>query len=349
MIRVLIVDDSAVMRELIARILTNEGRFEIVGTAANGDEAVRRVLELKPDVVTMDIFMPKMDGFEATRIIMESRPTPIVIVSASYDSRDVEKAMATLQAGAVAALEKPVAVSHPRHESMAAELARTVRLMSEVKVFRRPAVLQPVEIKPPVEHATSQAKAQIIAIGASTGGPPVLKTLLSSLPKDIGVPIAIIQHMAPGFIRGFAEWLDASSPLSVSVAANGEYVLPGRVYIAPSGLHMSIDGDRRVVLFEAAPEYGVCPAVSHLFRSIANVFRNNALGILLTGMGRDGAAELKQLKERGSITIVQDEESCVIFGMPGEAVKLGAATHVLSPEKIIQILPGLVSPWAMPR
>jgi two-component system chemotaxis response regulator CheB len=232
---------------------------------------------------------------------------------------------------------------------MAAELARIVRLMSEVKVFRRAAVLQTVETKQPAVHEPPKAKAQIVAIGASTGGPPVLKTILSSLPADIGVPIAIVQHMAQGFIRGFTEWLDVSSPLPIRVATNGEYVIPGHVYIAPSGLHMSIDGDRRVVLFEAAPEYGVCPAVSHLFRSIANVFRDNALGILLTGMGRDGAAELKQLKERGSVTIVQNEESCIVNGMPGEAVKLGAATHVLSPEKIINMIPGMVSPWSMPR
>jgi two-component system chemotaxis response regulator CheB len=349
MIRVLVVDDSALMRKILSQILQAEGVFDVVGTAADGEEALRCVEELRPDVVTMDIHMPYMDGHEATLRIMQEHPTPIVIISSSYDSNDVEKAMWALSSGALAAVEKPVAAGHPRYEHMVAELTRTVRLMSEIKVIRR----QPTPARVAAPDASAmprrEGKARIIAIGASTGGPPVLRSLFEGLPADLGVPVVLVQHIAEGFTRGLAEWLDASCPLLVNVATSGEHLAPGRVYIAPSGSHMSIDGDRRVVLLDAPPEYGVRPSVSHLFRSVASAFKDESVGVLLSGMGRDGALELKMLRDAGAVTIAQDKETSVIHGMPGEAISLGAATYVLPPEEILRMLPTLVNPWAVLR
>jgi two-component system, chemotaxis family, protein-glutamate methylesterase/glutaminase len=345
MIKVLIVEDSAVVRELLTYILSSDPDIQVIGTASNGEEAVKTVGDKKPDIVTMDINMPKMDGFEATRIIMETTPTPIVIVSASWDPKEVEKTFRAMEAGALAAVRKPVGIAHPDYKDQAKELVQTVKLMSEVKVVRRlprtrhgkdaPAGLAVIDLIP----ATTDIK--VVAIGASTGGPPVIEAILSVLPKDFCAPLLIVQHIAPGFIQGFADWLATSCRFPVRIAAHQEFPLPGHAYIAPDGVHMGMDGGGRIVLDGREPENGLRPAVSYLFRSVAEVFGKNIVGVLLTGMGKDGAYELKMMQEKGAITIAQDKASCVVYGMPGEAVHLNAATYVLSPPKIAAFLAGL--------
>jgi two-component system chemotaxis response regulator CheB len=294
----------------------------------------------------MDINMPKMDGFEATRIIMETTPTPIVIVSASWDPKEVQKTFRAMEAGALAAVRKPVGVAHPDYKDQAKELIQTIKLMSEVKVVRRhsrikhgkgiPAGLAVKDLIP----LTTDVK--VVAIGASTGGPPVIETILSRLSKDSCAPLLIVQHIAPGFVQGFADWLANSCRIPVKIATRHEFPLPGHAYIAPDGVHMGLDTSGRIVFEGSEPENGLRPAVSYLFRSVANVFGKNIVGVLLTGMGKDGAKELKMMKEKGAITIAQDEESCVVYGMPGEAVNLNAATYVLSPPKIAELLAGLL-------
>jgi two-component system chemotaxis response regulator CheB len=183
---------------------------------------------------------------------------------------------------------------------------------------------------------------KVVAIGASTGGPPAIEAILLKLPKDFCAPLLIVQHIAPGFVQGFADWLANSCRFPVGIATQNEFPLPGHAYVAPDGVHMGMEINGRIVLSKSEPENGLRPSVSYLFRSVAEVFGKNIVGVLLTGMGKDGAYELKMMKEKGAITIAQDKESCVVYGMPGEAVNLNAATYVLSPPKIAELLSGLL-------
>jgi two-component system chemotaxis response regulator CheB len=346
MIKVLIVEDSQVVRDFLTYILSSDPDIQVIGTASNGEEAIQAVRDKRPDVVTMDINMPKMDGFEATRIIMETTPTPIVIVSASWDPKEVEKTFRTMEAGALATVRKPVGIAHPDYKDQAKELIQTVKLMSEVKVIRRqsrikrgkgiPSGLAVNDLIPSITDV------KVVAIGASTGGPPAIEAILLKLPKDFCAPLLIVQHIAPGFVQGFADWLANSCRFPVGIAIQHEFPLPGHAYIAPDGVHMGMDTGGRIVFEGSKPENGLRPAVSYLFRSVAEVFGKNIVGVLLTGMGKDGAYELKMMKEKGAITIAQDKESCVVYGMPGEAVNLNAATYVLSPPKIAELLAGLL-------
>jgi two-component system chemotaxis response regulator CheB len=345
MIKVLIVDDSHVVRDFMTYVLSSDPAIKVIGTAGNGEEAVRAVREKKPDVVTMDIIMPRMDGFEATRIIMEATPTPIVIVSASWDPKEVEKTFQAIEAGALAVLEKPVGVNHPNYERRAKELIKTVKLMSEVKVVRRKRegkhrtdIPETAAIGTPMSEMMD---IKAVAIGASTGGPQAIETILSGLPKDFPAPLLVVQHIAAGFVQGFADWLASASGLPVKIAAHGEYCRPGHGYIAPDDVQMGMDIAGRISLNKSEPENGLRPSVSYLFRSVAAVCGKNTVGVLLTGMGKDGAYELKLMKEKGAITIAQDKESCIVFGMPGEAVALNAAAYILSPVKIAEFLSGL--------
>jgi two-component system chemotaxis response regulator CheB len=345
MIKVLIVEDSQVILDLLIFILSSDPAIQVIGTARDGEEAVRAVMEKRPDVVTMDIVMPNMDGFEATRIIMETTPTPIVIVSASWDPHEVEKTFRAMEAGALAAIAKPVGVAHPNYARLTKELIRTVKLMSEVKVIKR----RPRERNGPAISRESTTclitpvilDLKVVAIGASTGGPLAINTILSRLPKDFRVPLLIVQHIAAGFVQGFAHWLADSSRLPVAIAAQGEHLLPGRAYIAPDDLQMGVENGGRIILSSSEPENGLRPSVSWMFRSVSEVFGKNAIGVLLTGMGKDGAQELKLMKERGAVTIAQDKESSIVYGMPGEAVAINAAVYVFSPAGIAEFLSGL--------
>lgn len=349
MIRVLVVEDSATVREFLLHILRSDPEIEVVGTAETGEEALEAVARTRPDVITMDVHMPKMNGFDATRLIMETHPTPIVIVSGTADITDTTKAFRAIEAGALAVLQRPHAISHPAHEKTATELVRTVKLMSEVKVIRRWPRSRPVEVPPGVSVCTefrrqaAQTQVSLVAIGASTGGPPVLQAILAALPRDFSVPVLLVQHIAPGFAQGFAEWLAQSCSLAVQVPVQGQLVLPGHVYVAPDGVHMAVGPQARIQLNADEPENGLRPAVSYLFRSVAQCYGAKAIGVLLTGMGKDGARELRLMKEQGAVTIAQDKDSSVVHGMPGEAIKIGGATYVLPPEKIRVALTSLVS------
>jgi two-component system chemotaxis response regulator CheB len=342
MIKVLITEDSPVVRGYLKYILGSDPDIQVVGTAQDGEEAVRMVEIHKPDVVTMDIHMPKMDGFEATRKIMESNPVPIVIVSASWNPEEVDKTFRTMEAGAVAALEKPRGMGHPNSESSVKELVQTVKLMSEVKVVRRwskyksgkPAVPETPRPAKTEEAAVPRVDAQLLAIGASTGGPMVLQTILSLLPKDFPVPVVIVQHIALGFLAGLRDWLGRGSAMPVHIAEDRQQLAAGHVYLAPDGFQMGVDRYRKVVLRKDVLNYTLCPSVSFMFRSVAESFGDKAVCVLLTGMGKDGAEEMKMIKDKGAVTVAQDQDSSVVHGMPGEAIRLGGATFVLPPEKI---------------
>jgi two-component system chemotaxis response regulator CheB len=344
MIKVLIVEDSPSAQEFLAHILSSDPAIRVVGLANDGEEALRAVREKRPDVVTMDIHMPKMDGLEATRLIMESVPVPIVIVSASSGAKDVSSTFHALEAGALAVVLRPPGIGHPDHRVTAQELLRTVKLMSEIKVIRRfshPAKASP-PAPPPASARPAAGKFQLIAIGASTGGPPVLHRILSHLSPNLPVPLLIVQHIGVGFTEGFVDWLSGSSGFPIHIAAHGQPPLPGHGYVAPDGFHLGIAGGPRIVLSNHAPENGLRPSVAYLFRTAAQVLGPQAVGVLLTGMGKDGAQELKGLKDKGGLTIAQDEASSIVFGMPGEAVKLGAAMYILPPEAIADMLVNLM-------
>lgn len=343
MIKVLIVDDSVVVQEFLQHILTSDPAIQVVGIANNGEEAIELAGKTKPDVITMDIYMPKMDGFEATRRIMETLPTPIVIVSALGRIKEAAYTFKLLEAGALTVVLRPPAFDHPGNKAAVEELIQTVKLMSEVKVVRLAIGPKSRAGKPaPLKTPAAVSGIQLIAIGASAGGPLALQELLSGLPRNLPVPVLIVQHIANGFIKGFVDWLGGAIALPVHIAALGESPLPGHCYMAPDNFHMGIGPDMKIVLSSDEPKNGSQPSVAYLFHSAAQFLGPRAVGVLLTGMGRDGALELKEMKDKGAITFAQNEKSSVVFGMPGEAVKLGAATYILSPEEIADALAALL-------
>lgn len=342
-IKVLVVDDSKVGQMLLVHILESDERIRVIGTVNDGQAALDFVEAHPPDVILMDFHMPVMDGFEATRRIMETHPVPIIVCSATTDPKDVATTFRMMEAGALACVGKPVGRAHPDFDQMAAHIRQTVKLMSEVKVVRRwarqrVASPEPVTNHVKVDGAVSEIK--VIGIGASTGGPQVLQEILASLPKGFPVPILIVQHIAQGFLPGLAEWLNQTTGLRVHIAAHGVTAIGGHAYLAPDDFHMGIMAGGRILLSKEEPHNHLRPAVSHLFRSLANVYGPAAVGVLLSGMGKDGAVDLKLMKDAGAVTIVQDRESSIVHGMPGEAIRLNGATHVWPADKIAD---GLVS------
>jgi len=345
MIKVLVTEDSSVIRSYLEHVLNSDPELTVVGTARNGLEAVEKAAELKPDVITMDIHMPGMDGFEATRKIMETNPVPIVICSASWDPSEVSKTFRSMEAGAVAALEKPRGFSHPDGEESVRQLIDTVKAMSSVKVVRRWARLRKKDtaVTPHHVHRVHGKKGnhneyKIVAVGSSTGGPLALQNLLSNIEVDFPVPIVIVQHIAPGFLTGLVDWLDKTTNYKVRIAENNEKLLPGTAYLAPDKFQMAVTGDLRIKLSRGESRDRLCPSVAHLFKSVGDVFGRFGVGVILTGMGRDGAAELREMHDKGALTFAQDEDSCIVFGMPGEAVALGAVDNVLSCPEIAKEL-----------
>ena len=346
-ITVLVVDDSEVARMLLVHILESDPQIRVVGVVSDGQAALDFVKATTPDVIVMDIHMPRMDGFETTRRIMETQPVPIIVCTATTNPREVATTFRVLEAGALACVEKPVGPEHADFDQRAAHLLETIKLMSEVKVVRRwaRARLASVQVPAarPVELTPAPAVVRLIGIGASTGGPQVLQEILASLPKAFPVPILVVQHIAQGFLPGLAEWLSQTTGFQIQIGAYGVGPLPGHVYLAPDDFHMGVSLSGRILLTKEEPENGLRPAVSFLFRSLAEACGPAAVGVLLTGMGKDGAAELQLMRGKGAVTIAQDRDSSVVHGMPGEAIRLGAATHVLPADKIADGLVALVA------
>ena len=347
MISVLVVDDSKVAQMLLVHILESDPEIRVVGAVSDGQAALDFIKEHAPDVILMDLHMPGMDGFEATRRIMETQPVPIIVCTATTDPLEVATTFRVMEAGAVACVGKPVGRGHADFDEMAENIRQTVKLMSEVKVVRRWArarlasalapAAHPVDVKP------APTKVTLIGIGTSTGGPQVLQAILAGLPKTFPVPILIVQHIAQGFLPGLAEWLNQTTGLQIQIGAYGVNPLPGHVYLAPDDFHMGVSRSGRILLTKEEPHNHLRPAVSYLFRSLADVCGPAAVGVLLTGMGKDGAGELKLMKDTGAVTIAHDRDSSVVHGMPGEAIGLGGATHVLPADEIADALVALVS------
>jgi two-component system chemotaxis response regulator CheB len=343
-VKVLIVEDSPTARALLVHLLAADPQIDVLGTADNAVEALAFLDRQKPDVITIDINMPGMDGFELTRRIMISRPVPIIIMSATWRMDGTATILKALETGAVAFLDKPRGTDG--QSPQARELLETIKTMADVKLVRRratiPAANPEADEASPVGPATSPrsspAEIRLVAIGASTGGPLVLKAILSRLAKGFPVPVLIVLHIAEGFLPGFVGWLEETTHFPCRIAQQGDRPLPGHAYLAPDNYHMGLGKDGRIELSGGEPHEGLRPSVAHLFKSVAGLLGAQVAGVLLTGMGRDGAPELKLLRDRGALTIAQDRESSVVFGMPGEAVRLHAATHVLDPERIAATL-----------
>lgn len=342
-IRVLIVDDSPTIRLLFTEILNAEPDLHVVGTAADGEQAVQRTQSLQPDVITMDIQMPRVDGLEATRRIMEVAPTPIVIVSASLDTAALPNTFSAIQAGALDVIEKPHSGDPRDFEGIRQRLVTAVRLMAGVKVIRR---------RPPRRRGTAglgskaaaraSARYRLVAVGASTGGPTALHAVLGGLPRDFPLPVLVVQHMSPGFLAGLVGWLANACALPLQVAQDGQAVQPGQVYFAPDDHHLIVEGRGALRLIDTRPVSHVRPSATVLFESVARLYGRQALGVLLTGMGDDGAAGLKAIHDQGGLTLAQDEATCVVYGMPKVAAELGAVQHVLPLARIAGSLVELV-------
>jgi two-component system, chemotaxis family, protein-glutamate methylesterase/glutaminase len=333
---VLLADDSPTARQLLAHTINAADGMRVIGQAYNGKQAVRMAHELHPDIILMDITMPEMGGLEATREIMNDVPTPIVMISA--DTQETDVAFQALRLGALSVMKKPVGPTHPDYVTQAAGLVSTIRAMADVRVihhWKTHTPAQPVEAK--VVLPRDQKSPEIVVIAASTGGPAALTEIFKRLPANFSLPVVVVQHISTDFLTSLVEWLDVLTPLTVDVAREGERPLPGRIYFAPGGKHLKFTRGKRFEFDDLTKSLHM-PSGDMLLTSAASVYGANAIGIVLTGMGNDGAMGLRALYNRGAYTVAQDESTSVIYGMPGEAVALGAAKIVLSIQNIAQVL-----------
>jgi two-component system chemotaxis response regulator CheB len=350
MIRVLIVDDMVTIRMALRFILESDPELNVAGAVGSGEEAVAFCRKSRPDIITMDINMPGMGGYEAIRQIMSETPCPIVVITAIESQYLMDVSFKALALGALTVLPKLRGFSPDDAE--AKSLIQQIKIMAGVKVVRRslrtespPAMLDKGGVQPaaPTKETASfklQKPAQLVAIGVSTGGPPALQTILSGLPSSFPLPLVIVQHISQGFMFGLASWLSNVTPFRCKVGELGETIKPGTVYLAPDNTHLTFKGSSNLWFDGSEPVDGHRPSATVLFESVAQNFGAKAIGILLTGMGKDGARGLKAMHEVGAYTIGQDEASSLIFGMPKAAIELNAVKEVLG---INQIAPRLKS------
>lgn len=323
-IRVLVVDDSTFMRHVIAGIINSDPQLEVIATAKNGEEAIRKVADLRPDVITLDIEMPRMNGLDALKYIMKNFPTPVIVLSA-LTQEGAEYTFKALEYGAVDFIAKPSGyISLDLHKIR-------YEIISKIKVAASANLLK-TKIKPSVIESFEPTE-RVIIMGASTGGPQTLAYILESLPPNIP-PILIVQHMPEGFTKPFAERLNRLCEFEVKEAEEGEYISRGLVLVAPGGFHMTVSKTGRIQLHRGPLIHGVRPAVDPLMESAAESFGSKTIGVLLTGMGRDGAYGMKKIKEKGGFTIAQDKRTSVVFGMPRAAIEEGCVDVVLPLHKI---------------
>jgi two-component system chemotaxis response regulator CheB len=333
MIRVLVVDDSSTARQLFTYIVNAAEDMTVVGTAGNGKEAVQQVDTLRPDIVLMDARMPVMDGLAATSAIMSQTPTPIVVMSTTVDESKDGLSFQAVRAGALMVIPKPVGATHHEFKTEAARLQRTLRSMATVHVIHH----RPVPANQPhavaVGPTTLSTRPQIVGIVSSTGGPGALSQIVEALSPNFTLPIVIVQHMSKDFITSLAAWLRTCTTLRVDVARQGEMPQPGGIYLAQGGMHLRVSRLQRFDC-EISSEGQFIPSGDIFLKSLAVSYGARAIGIILTGMGSDGAVGLSQLHDSGALTIAQNEETSVVFGMPHEAIQRSAVREVLSPTEI---------------
>jgi len=343
-IRVLIVDDSIVSQRLYKGILAANGNFEVVATANNGQDAIALTKKHMPDVISMDINMPVLNGVEATKVIMSEFPVPILIVSSLYDTSNLQLAMEVLEAGAVGIISKPNGPTHPRFKFDADRYKRNLKRYSEAivqkkapKASRKTADNQKNTITPIIKN-TERKDYEVLVIGASAGGPQAMKTILGRLGGNFSLPILIVQHIDANFISGYIDWLQTYTSVKIEQISDEQALKSGHAYFSSNQRHLVLSGKGLANLSDAPDYKGHKPSVKELFESAALTYGDKTIAVLLSGMGNDGANELKTLKEIGALTIAQDKESSLVYGMPGEAEKIGAVCYLANPEEIVEII-----------
>ncbi|MDP3493663.1 MAG: chemotaxis-specific protein-glutamate methyltransferase CheB [Hyphomonadaceae bacterium] len=331
----MLVEDSPTVRVLLCHIIDRDPRLQLAAVCVSAEEALDSISQVAPDVISMDIRLPGIDGLEATRRIMSMQPTPIVVIADSVHDATLGIAMNALKAGALTVVEKPSGPGADAYDQMASTIATQLFIMSQVPVIRR----RDTSMKNPAvgQHPDGGglvARANIVGIAASTGGPPALAAVLGALPRDFPAPVLLVQHMGAPFMEGFASWLSSQTALRVKLAENREIPIPGTVYVAPGDHHLELAPGNFLRLTTEPPIASQRPAANVLFHSLARVAGPKAVGVLLTGMGEDGARGLVQMKEAGAFTIAEDQTTAVVYGMPAAAVRMGGASVSL-PQDLI--------------
>ncbi len=331
-IRVLIVDDSAFMRSAISRMISSDPALQVIGTARDGVEAVDKTISLRPDVITLDVEMPRMNGLEALRLIMDKQPTPVVMISA-YTTEGAVETLKALELGAVDFIPKNISEGSINILNIKEELISKIKQASGSNV-KEPQRTEPLQSKyTSTEVEGKSVTTDLIVIGSSTGGPRALQKIIPLLPKNLPVPVVVAQHMPPKFTKVLAERLNELSVLQVKEAEDGELVIPGKVLIAPGGKHMIVTGNSKqnikIKLVEEAAKAIYKPSVDMLLISASKIFPSTTLAVILTGMGHDGLQGVKRIKAGGGRSIVQDKDSCTIYGMPKAIVEAGLADRIV--------------------
>jgi len=321
-IRVLIAEDSDAMRTTLEKLLGLDPRIDVIGSARDGVEAVELAKSLRPDLITMDVQMPRLDGVEATSRIMSECPVRILVVSAYADDSQIDLSFRAIAAGALEVISKPASANANELRTWAKYVCDTIVLMAEVPIITRSSRRTKTTLTEP--------RVDIVGIVASTGGPLALAKLFAVLPAELPVPILVAQHIAEGFTEGMVRWLAKTTKLVVAVARDGAVAKPGHVYFPPDNHDLEITAQQTVRTPAAAERYA--PSGDLLLASLARQYRGRSLGVVLTGMGEDGAIGLRAMRDAGAITLAQSQESCVVFGMPQAAVRAGATTDLRSLE-----------------
>ncbi len=350
-IRVLIVDDSILVRNILKDIFHSDPQLKVIGEAENGKEGVQLAKELGPDIITMDIQMPVMDGFEATEHIMAYTPTPILIFSSALDKSEQYSSFKAVSLGALDCVSKPD-ITAGGFEAIAGNLIRKVKMLSKINVIShiRGKLKRPTPPEGAAAPATGDAPAaailtggkaggkyRLVALGASTGGPLALRKILSRFPAGFPLGILCVQHISRGFMESFTEWLGSETPLNIRIASQGMEVEPGTVYFAPDDAQMGITPDARISVDRTLPPWGEFkPSVNHLFKSVGENLGSHAIGVILTGMGSDGAEGMKFMHREGAHTVAQDQHTCLIFGMPKASIDNGGVKAVLPLDRIAE-------------
>ncbi len=345
-IKVFLVDDSLIALTVLKRILAVSPEIEIVGTAMDAKTALIAIPIHKPDVICTDFHMADMDGLELTKQIMATYPRPILVISTSVQPNDPYNIFQLLEAGAIDVFAKPVSGTTADYELIKTALIDKVKLLAGVAVFkkRQPPLISNVSsgsLGSTLTQASSSPR--LVAIGASTGGPQALQTILTQLPHNFPIPVICVQHISEGFLSGLVSWLSTDCALKVQIAPLGGVPLPGNIYFPPERMHLELDLQGKFKFSAAPPVDGHRPSVTTTFQSVASFYGKSAIAILLTGMGRDGAEGMRAVSQAGGLTIAQDEKTSLVFGMPKEAIALGAAQSILPLEQIAPLLLSKVS------
>lgn len=326
-IRVLVADDSPIVREVLRDIMDRAPDIQIVGEATDGKRALEMALSLKPDLLILDLAMPIMGGLRVLELLMIDSPRPVLVLS-SFANKGSVSAIKALAVGALEVMEKPLGITEdePMRE-FAEHLLEKVRSLSRIRVVARPRGGAPVQ-EGQTPRPTSSNISRVVAVGASVGGPAAVAKLLAGFARTVPAAFAVVQHIPAGFLAGFVDWLSGETRLAVKVAAEGDRLMPGQVLVAPDQKHLEIRGEFAVL--NDGPVVNYCrPAVDVLFKSVALSFGPRAIGVVLTGMGQDGAAGILAIKQHHGVTLAESEDSCVVFGMPKAAIETGKVDRVL--------------------